>query len=186
MKWTVLAFVAGAALSWGVYVPSVHEATAKLGSNLRAFLMVGLAYFLTAVLIPGFFIFVLKSDPTVKPGAQTNWNSIPMLWGLAAGTAGAAGALCVIFAVKAAGPGAALYVAPLVFAGAPIVNTIASMTVPAFSHGQKGGVPNAWFFLGLLMAAAGAALVMLNKPRPAVAMPAPPAAAAPAENPDNA
>lgn len=170
MKWTVLAFVAGAALSWGMYVNTVHEATAKLGSNLRAFLMVGLAYFLTAVLIPGFFIFVLKSDPTVKAGTAANWNASPMLWGLAAGTAGAAGALCVIFAVKAAGPGGAIYVAPLVFAGAPIINTIGSITI--FAHGKKTGLPNAWFFLGILMAAGGAALVMLNKPK----VGAPPAA----------
>jgi hypothetical protein len=178
MKWTVLAFVAGAALSWGVYVPTVHEATAKLGSNLRAFLMVGLAYFLTAVLIPGFFIFVMKSDPTVKPGTEPNWASPHMMWGIAAGTAGAIGALCVIFAVKAAGPGAAIYVAPLVFAGAPIINTIASMTV--FAHGKKTGTPNAMFFLGLLMAAGGAALVMLNKPKPAAPAPTP-AATSPAE-----
>jgi hypothetical protein len=45
MKWTVYAFIAGAALSWGVYVPLVHDATTKLGSNLRAFLMVGLRIF---------------------------------------------------------------------------------------------------------------------------------------------
>jgi hypothetical protein len=172
MKLTVLAFVAGAALSWGVYVPLVHDATAKLGSNLRAFLMVGVAYFLTAVLIPCFFIFVMKSDPTVKAGTTPNWLTPHMMWGLSAGIAGAAGALCVIFAVKEAGPGAAMYVAPLVFAGAPIINTIASMTI--FSHGKKAGMPNPMFFLGLLLAAAGAALVMLNKPKP----PAPVAAAA--------
>ena len=38
-KWAiVLFFVAGAALSWGVYVPTVHEASVQLKSNLRAFL----------------------------------------------------------------------------------------------------------------------------------------------------
>ena len=41
-KWLLVAtFVAGAALSWGVYVPLVHLATKNIGSNLRAFLMVG-------------------------------------------------------------------------------------------------------------------------------------------------
>ena len=59
-------FVATAALSWGVYVPTVHAAADKLGSNLRAFLMVGVAYFLTAVLVPCLFIFVLNNDPTVR------------------------------------------------------------------------------------------------------------------------
>ena len=72
IKWTVLAFVAGAALSWGVYVPLVHDATTKFGSNLRAFLMVGIAYFLVAVLIPSFFIFY-KGDPTAKDPAKLNW-----------------------------------------------------------------------------------------------------------------
>ena len=52
-KWlVVLLFVAGAALSWGVYVPLVHGAAMKLQSNLRAFLFVGVAYFLVAVLVP--------------------------------------------------------------------------------------------------------------------------------------
>ncbi len=36
----VLSFVAGAALSWGVYVPVVHRAAFELKSNLRAFMFV--------------------------------------------------------------------------------------------------------------------------------------------------
>jgi len=35
-----LSFVAGAALSWGVYVPDVHRAAFELKSNLRAFMFV--------------------------------------------------------------------------------------------------------------------------------------------------
>lgn len=154
----MLLFVAGAALSWGVYVPTVHEATQKLGSNLRAFLLVGVAYFLVAVLIPALFIFVLKHDPTQK--ANPNFDTVPSLWGLAAGIAGALGALCVIFAVTNAGKGGVIYVAPLVFAGAPIINTIATIT---YFHPVKT-LPDWRFFLGLAMAAGGAALVMLFKP----------------------
>ncbi len=161
LKPTVLIFIATAALSWGVYVPIVHAAADKLGSNLRAFLMVGLAYFLTAVLVPCFFIFVMGNDPTAKDPSKVNFDTGNMMWGLAAGVAGAAGALCVIFAAKTAGPGAALFVAPLVFAGAPIINTIASMTI--FSHGKTES-PSPLFYLGLVLAVAGAAMVMLNKP----------------------
>jgi len=164
----VLFFIVAAALAWGVYVPVVHEAASRLGSNLRAFLMVGTAYFLTAVLVPCLFIFVLKNDPTVKDPSQLNFGISNMGWGLAAGLAGAIGALCVIFAVKSAGPGAAIYVAPLVFAGAPIINTIASMTV--FSQ-EKTESPSALFFVGLLLAAAGAAMVMLFKPGTVKAQP---------------
>ncbi len=75
MKWlVVLSFVAGAALSWGVYVPVVHRAAFELKSNLRAFMFVGAAYFVVAVLIPAFFIFVAKSDPTVNPGTVPNFH----------------------------------------------------------------------------------------------------------------
>ncbi len=161
VKLNVLMYVALAALAWGVYVPVVHGATTKLGSSLRAFLMVGVAYFLIAVLVPCLFIFVLNNDPTEKNSANLNFRGVNMMWGLSAGIAGAVGALCVIFAAKTAGPGAALYVAPLVFAGAPIINTIVSMTI--FSH-DKVESPSAPFYLGLVLAAAGAAMVMIYKP----------------------
>lgn len=169
IKWTILAFIAGAALSWGVYVPLVHKATSLLGSNLRAFLMVGVAYFLVAVVVPGLFIFVMNNDPTVKDPAVVNWRIPSLTWGLLAGISGAAGALCVIFATRDAvatlGPSVGtLIVAPLVFAGAPIVNTIASITF--LSDGKKFESPGLLFYTGLFLAAAGMVLVMVNKPKP--------------------
>lgn len=156
--WIVLLFVAGAALSWGLYVPSVHEAATAAKSNLRAFLLVGVAYFIVAVLIPALMIYVANYDPTVK--GTPNFSVTTINWGLTAGTFGAVGALCVIFAVTAAGKGGAIYVAPLVFAGAPIINTIATITY--FHRVEK--TPDWRFFLGLGLAAAGAAMVMLFKP----------------------
>jgi hypothetical protein len=66
-------------------------------------------------------------------------------------------------------------VAPLVFAGAPIINTIASMTF--LSHGKKFEAPSGLFYLGLVLAASGMAMVMLNKPK-AMGGAKPPAAAA--------
>jgi uncharacterized membrane protein YdcZ (DUF606 family) len=46
-------FVLGAFLAWGCYVPMMHAGqTALKGGAVRAFLCVGAAYFLTAVLIP--------------------------------------------------------------------------------------------------------------------------------------
>ncbi len=180
MKWTVLLFVAIAALSWGIYVPVVHEATTKLGSNLRAFLMVGVAYFLVAVLVPSVFIFLLGQDPTAKDPSKLNWMPVNMMWGIAAGTAGAIGALCVIFAVRDAGPVGPLIVAPLVFAGAPIINTIASMTI--FAHGKKMAAPGGLFYLGLILAASGMAMVWVNKPKPVASASAPAAAPAPASS----
>lgn len=156
----VMIFVAGAALSWGLYVPTVHSAQVALKSPLRAFLFVGVAYFITAVLIPSLFVFVMNWDPTVRAGNTPNFNSTACMIGLFGGTLGAAGALCIIFAVAIGGPTAPLYVAPLVFAGAPIINTIA--TILYFNPAKQ--LPDPRFFLGLLMAACGAALVMVYKP----------------------
>ncbi len=171
-KWlVVLLFVAGAALSWGVYVPLVHGAAVKLQSNLRAFLFVGVAYFLVAVLVPMLLIFVLKYDPTAK--AAPNFNGVPILWGIMAGVAGALGALFVIFAATNAGASGVIYVAPLVFAGAPIINTFATIY---YFHPVKT-TPDWKFFLGLGFAVVGAAMVMLFKPADETPTKAPAAAA---------
>jgi drug/metabolite transporter (DMT)-like permease len=123
-------------------------------------MFVGAAYFVVAVLIPAFFIFVAKSDPTVKPGTVPNFHLHASLWGLAAGFAGAMGALCVFFATTKAGPGAAIFVAPLVFGGAPIINTLATIY---YFHPTRTA-PDWRFFAGLVLAVAGASLVLVYKP----------------------
>ena len=156
----VMIFVAGAALSWGLYVPTVHAAQVALKSPLRSFLMVGLAYFITAVMIPSLFVFVLNWDPTVKAGTVPNFEMTACMYGLFGGALGAAGALCIIFAVTLGGTDARLYVPPLVFAGAPIINTIATMLY--FNPAKQ--MPDWRFFAGLVMAACGAAMVMVFKP----------------------
>ena len=157
-------FVAGAALSWGLYVPMVHNATLALKSNLRAFLFVGIAYFITAVLIPVFFVFILKWDPTIKVPDRglENFEFWSCMLGLAGGALGAAGALCIIFAGSVGGKEAMVFVPPLVFVGAPIINMLA---VLLYFHPSKE-FPKWQFFLGLLMAACGAAMVMIYKPKP--------------------
>jgi hypothetical protein len=159
-KWlVVLLFIAGTALTWGIYVPSIHVAATALKSNLRAFLLVGVAYFLTAVLIPVVLIWIAGWDPTAK--GVPNFGSSGLRWGLWAGTMGAIGALCVIFAVTAAGKAwGPLVVPPLVFAFAPIVNTIATLL---YFHPVKT-MPDWRFFAGLVLAIAGAAMVMIFKP----------------------
>ncbi len=146
-----LVFVVGAALSWGLYVPVLHQGQSELGKNsaLRAFLCVGIAYFLTAVLLPGGLL-LAKMEP-----AQFNMRGVSFSVG--AGIAGAAGALCVILALKFGGR--PLYVAPLVFAGAPIVNTLVSMT-----WHPPASPPRAIFYVGILLAAVGAGIVLWFKP----------------------
>jgi hypothetical protein len=175
VQYLVLLCIAGAALSWGLYVPMVHNATLALKSNLRAFLFVGIAYFITAVLIPVLFVFVLKWDPTISKEnlGKENFDFWACLMGLAGGTLGAVGALCIIAAGSIGGRAAMTYVPPLVFAGAPIINTIA---VLYYFHPSKEA-PKWQFFLGLLMAAVGAFLVMFYKPKPDAHVPTAPSAA---------
>ena len=91
-----LVFVAGAVLSWGAYVPVLHEGQTLLSKgSLRAFLCVGIAYFLTAVLVP---IALLAAG--LEP---MQFNARGIAFGFAAGVLGAAGALCIILALKYGG-----------------------------------------------------------------------------------
>ena len=145
-----LLFVIGAILAWGSYVPMMHHGQTLLkGGALRAFLFVGLAYFLTAVLIP-LGLLGAKVEPwEFDRGGST--------FAFVAGALGAEVALCIIMALKSGGT--PLFVAPLVFAGAPIVNTLISMAW----HKPKSA-PELWFYLGLLLAAIGAGLVLRFKP----------------------
>ena len=155
MKMWWIIFVVGAALSWGCYVPMLHEGQKELGGGkppkgpLRAFLCVGIAYFVTAVLVPAAFLWGTSMEETTFNGRGTTFAIV-------AGALGAAGALCIIFAMK--NGGTPMYVPPLVFAGAPIVNALVSMTwhPPAKS-------PGAVFFVGIVLAAVGAGLVLYSK-----------------------
>src|SRR5713226_4154079 len=168
---TWMAFVVGAVLSWGVYVPVLHEGQATMGGGspsagaVRAFLCVGMAYFVTAVVIPLMALqFGLAGGETLdfktKDGSI---NSYALTFSTLGGIAGAAGALCIIFSIK--NGGSPMYVAPLVFAGAPIVNVIVSLSwhpekVKSFADASSGWM---MFIAGILLAAIGAGLVLFSK-----------------------
>ena len=182
MKYAWLMFVAGAALTWGAYVVTIDHGRSELAglktagrplippaiAAMRAFLFIGLAYFVMGVIVPGVYLYTNR----VPAGQDPGFNLRGSVLSTVAGILGAAGALCIVFAVgharRSGTANAALYVAPLVFAFAPIVNCLISMAVepPA----QK---PGPLFFLGLLMAAGGAALVLITKPAAAPHAPAP-------------
>ena len=123
----------------------------------KAFLFVGLAYFLTAVLAPLAVLMVR--------GADWNYPKSGMLWSLIAGIAGALGAFCVLLAFGAKGTPAV--VMSIVFAGAPVVNAV----VAVWQHPPTGGLGSIkpQFFLGILLAALGGFLVTLYKPAAPVA-----------------
>ena len=168
-KYAWLFFVLGAALSWGSYVPSIHHGQMALpaGANraLKAFLFVGVAYFLIAVVVPGAALLA-------RPDGA-GYSRQGMIVSTVAGALGALGALCVIFALRWGGK--PIYVAPLVFAGAPVVNVIVSII---WDRTYK--LPDWRFLVGILLAALGAALVLRYKPSDA---PVVKAAAATAETP---
>jgi drug/metabolite transporter (DMT)-like permease len=159
MNWLVFALMT--VVSWGVYGIFLH--TGQMGmkdavnGRYKAFLFVGLAYFLTAVLAP---LAVL-----VFRGADWNYPKGGMLWSLVAGIAGAVGAFCVLLAFGAKGTPAV--VMSIVFAGAPVVNAL----VAIWQHPPAAGSIKPQFFLGIVLAALGGCLVTLYKPGAPVAKP---------------
>lgn len=147
MGWTV--FVAGAVLSWGAYGALLHQGQVQLGNPLKALLCVGVAYFLIGVLVP-------VAGLTAQ-GAMSGFNSRGLIMATIAGALGAAGAACIIWAFKVGG--LPVYVMPLVFAGAPIVNVLLTMAI----HPPKAAI-NPMLYIGFLLASIGAAMVLYFRP----------------------
>src|SRR5688572_17041613 len=172
MTWLVFALLT--VVSWGVYGVFLHTGQTSMGGDpsvarYKAFLFVGIAYFLTAVLAP---LLLLMT----KGAAFSGYSSKGMWWSLIAGIVGAIGAFGVLLAFGAGGkPGVVM---SIVFAGAPVVNAIYSLYLyPPEGGLAKVPVP---FFLGIILAALGGFLVTYfkpavpPKPRPIVAAPAKP------------
>lgn len=156
-SWLFFAVLAG--LCWGTYVPFVQQGIRGLASPYGSFLCVGLAYFLIAVLVP----IVLLNTTERRP----NWNGSGITFATLAGVAGALGALCVIFANRGADPDDRLYIAPIIFALAPVLNTVVSLfwhPTPAdvFRFGLEH-LPGWKFYLGIVLTGLGAALVLYSK-----------------------
>jgi len=157
MKMLWLAFVVGAILAWGAYVPTVHEGQTALGGTpkagaVRAFLCVGLAYLIMAVVIPLLLVFTGLVDERME------FNRRGFSFATLGGIFGALGALCIILAIK--NEGNPLYIAPLVFAGAPIMNAVVSLL---WHPPAEGARPGMLFYGGIVLAALGAALVLYSK-----------------------
>jgi len=145
-------FVVVTIICWGAYVPTIHHGQKAFGSPngaLRAFLFVGVAYF---VIAGAAFLYMAMTG--AEPLSFTRSGvSVSTL----AGILGALGALGIVFAIKNGGK--PLTVAPLVFAGAPVVNTLVSML-----WDKPSKAPSAMFYVGILLACGGAALVLRFKP----------------------
>ncbi|MEO8028334.1 MAG: hypothetical protein ABI823_17760 [Bryobacteraceae bacterium] len=148
MLWAVFAICA--ALSWGFYGPALHKGQTALQSPFKALLCVGVAYFLMGVIVP---LISLGPSEGLATFTQTGWISATVAGGL-----GALGAVFIILAFKDGGiPN---YVMPLVFCGAPVVNVLYTM----YQHPPKV-TPNPMLWVGMVLAFAGAGMVLFFKPQ---------------------
>ncbi len=147
MVWVI--FVAGAVLSWGAYGALLHQGQTQLGNPLKALLCVGIAYFAIGIMVP---VAALSSQ-----GALSQFNRTGLITATAAGALGAIGAACIIWAFRSGG--LPIYVMPLVFGGAPIVNVLITMLL----HPPKSSI-NPMLYVGFLLASIGAAMVLYFRP----------------------
>lgn len=144
---------------WGLYGIALHGGAVGMkdpaDGRYKAFLLVGLMYFVFAVVAP---LILLASR-----GANLNFFSYPregLIWSSIAGILGAAGAFGVLLAFGAKGHPAV--VMSIVFGGAPVVNALVALA----KDPPKGGLGSIspMFFAGILLAALGGCLVTLYKP----------------------
>ncbi|HVT16866.1 MAG TPA: hypothetical protein VHQ90_11910 [Thermoanaerobaculia bacterium] len=155
-----LAFALTAVVAWGLYGILLHSGQVGMADPVngryKAFLFVGVAYFITAILAPLGWL-------ALRGGTAWSFPRAGILWSLLAGAAGAAGAFGVLLAFGARGTPPV--VMSIVFAGAPIVNALVAL----FLQPPAGGWSAVrWpFFAGILLAALGGCLVTLYKPNPA-------------------
>jgi len=154
MVWAI--FAIGAALSWGIYGAMLHQGQMALGSaqhrGLRALLCVGIAYFVIGVIVP---VIALASQGELKLQGFTAYGAATAT---TAGALGAIGAACIIWAFKSGG--IPTYVMPLVFGGAPVINTMVTMAL----HPPKSSI-NPLLYVGLLLVVLGASMVLYFKPQ---------------------
>ena len=162
-----LAFTLLTVVTWGVYGILLHKGQVSMGDpangRYKAFIFVGIAYFLTAVLAPLLLLLA-------RGVAFSGYTSSGSWWSLIAGVAGAIGAFGVLLAFGAKGKPPE--VMAIVFAGAPVVNAAVSLWIAR--HELQWGRIHPLFYLGMALALGGGGLVTLFKPSPP-----PPAKAAP-------
>jgi drug/metabolite transporter (DMT)-like permease len=154
LAWLSYALLTVAA--WGVYGIFLKNGQLLMKDPVmgryKAFLFVGIAYFLTAVLAPLVFLWLKGSTWSFTAGGS--------IWSLVAGIVGAIGAFCVLLAFGAKGTPSV--VMTIVFAGAPVVNAVVALLLEP----PEGGLAAIrWpFYLGMALAISGAALVTLYSP----------------------
>src|SRR2546422_11548828 len=158
LAWLAFAFLT--VVSWGVYGVFLHTGQVAMqdpvNGRYKAFLFVGIAYFLTAVLAPLALLMV-------KGAAFSGYTSKGMGWSLIAGIVGAIGAFGVLLAFGAKGTPAV--VMSIVFAGAPVVNAIFALILHPPAGGR--GLIKPPLYFGIPLAALCGCLGAFYKTAPA-------------------
>lgn len=157
MAWLYYALMT--VFAWGVYGVILHKGRGYMPmaaeaphASLKAFLFVCIAYAVIGIVAA----VLLKLR-----GSNWSFTGEGVKWSFVAGAAGAVGAFTLVLALGAAAPiykgASAAAVMPIVFAGAPVINTLTAMIM----HPPQGGFRSlpAPFILGCVLAAVGAFLV---------------------------
>jgi hypothetical protein len=154
----MLAAITLTTLCWGAYGPVLHlghPGRPEFADALKSFICVGAAYFGIAIVVPLLLL--------ARGGERGAWTTKGVVWSLLAGVCGAGGALGVILALNAFG-GKPIYVMPLIYGGAPVVNTLLTAFLNRGFDQLK-----APFLAGLLLVITGAVTVLVFRPAPQVA-----------------
>ena len=139
-------------LSWGVYGAMLHQGQVKLPNPMRALLCVGVPYFLIGVLVP------------IAPAWFSLWDrgcAASTLEGTTgatlAGALGALGAVCIIFAFRTGGT-------PTCRDAARLRRRAAGERPLHDESAPAQGAVNPLLYLGFLVTAVGAGMVLYFKP----------------------
>lgn len=169
-------FAVCTALFWGTYGPILHKGSVYMETyvpydkdkltkaeidklpkgRMRPFLMVGLAYFIIAVVAP---ILVIQLAGVERgDGIFHGWTFKGSVWSFAGGAVGALGAFFLIMALNNGTP---VQVMPLVFGIAPVISVATGMY-----FNKTLGQVSPYFFVGMLLVILGAVTILFTAPVP--------------------
>lgn len=154
MKYPVL-FALLVAICWGLYGPTLGQARSAMQSPFKPYVMIGVAYLFWAI-GGGLLGMLYKGDSFNFFGPSAGSG---VVWGFAAGTLGAMGALNLTLAMFSGGAAMPQVVMPIVFGGAV---TVASFVAVWSTRGQVETSP--WLWVGVAGMFVSIILVAYNTP----------------------